>query len=126
MSAHAALWDNFDFNATPLAPPGTKARVHLKPHQRKSFGAHGIDGWYVGPSRNYYRCYKCWIRKTGGTRDADTVEFFPQQIPFPKVSPDDYLHQAATDIHHILQNAPKNFPHLSYHWPFQEQKCLST
>jgi hypothetical protein len=37
LSAHAYLFGNFDFNETPLAPPGTKVVVHLKPDQRASW-----------------------------------------------------------------------------------------
>jgi hypothetical protein len=37
LSAYAYLHGNFDFNKTPLAPPGTKVIVHLKPDQRASW-----------------------------------------------------------------------------------------
>ena len=67
----------FNFNATPLDPLGTKVLVHLKPEQRTSFVAHGIDAWYVRPSLNYYRCYNCWMPETSGTRDTYNVDLFP-------------------------------------------------
>ena len=73
LSAHSELWVIFYFNATPFSPPGTKVLVHLKTYQRKSVGTHEIDEWYIGPSWNHYRCYKCWMPETGGTRYADTV-----------------------------------------------------
>ena len=31
LSAYAYLYSNFNFNSTPLAPPGTKVVVHIKP-----------------------------------------------------------------------------------------------
>ena len=31
ISAYTYLFGNFDFNKTPLAPPGSKVLVHLKP-----------------------------------------------------------------------------------------------
>ena len=40
---------NFDFNKTPLAPPGTKFIVHKKPNRSHTWGQHGIQGWYIGP-----------------------------------------------------------------------------
>ena len=41
LSAYAYLNGNFDFNKTPLAPPGTKVVIHLKPDQRASWSYHG-------------------------------------------------------------------------------------
>ena len=34
----------FDFNKTPLAPPGTKMVFHSKPDQRASWAFHGVEG----------------------------------------------------------------------------------
>jgi hypothetical protein len=76
LSAYAYLHGNFDFNKTPLAPMGTKVLVHLKPDQRPSWAYHGIEGWYVGPSMEHYRCVKCYITSSGRERDVDTLEFF--------------------------------------------------
>jgi hypothetical protein len=36
-------------------------------------------------------------------RDVLTVHFFPEKIPFPKVTSADYLHQTAKDMLHLLQ-----------------------
>ena len=36
LSAYAYLFGNFDFNKTPLAPPGSKVIIHIKPLQRLS------------------------------------------------------------------------------------------
>ena len=38
LSAHAQLHGQFDFNATPFAPPGKKVIVHQKPKTRKKLG----------------------------------------------------------------------------------------
>ena len=38
LSAYAALLGNFDFNATPMAPPGTQVVVHEKSTNRKKLG----------------------------------------------------------------------------------------
>jgi hypothetical protein len=34
LSAYAQLHGSFDFNRTPLAPPGTKVVIHVKPDKR--------------------------------------------------------------------------------------------
>jgi len=75
LSAHAYLFGNFNFNATPLAPLGTKDIAHIKPSQRGSWSYHGEEAWYVGPSMDHYRCVTCFFPSTRAVRDLDTVEF---------------------------------------------------
>ena len=103
MSAHAYLFGEFDFKATPLAPPGTKVLVHKKTMNRTSWGPHGVKGWYMGPAMSHYRCIKCFLPETRTEVITDTVTFFPSNIPFPKVNTEDFLKQAATDILHLLK-----------------------
>jgi len=100
LSVYAQLKGHFDFNATPMAPPGTKVIIHDKPKHRASWALHGTDGFYIGPSLHHYRCVKCFIPST--KRDADTVRFIPEQTPIPSITIEDHLRQAATDIVTIL------------------------
>ena len=106
LSSHAYLFGTFDFNRCPMAPPGTKVVVHSKPDKRASWDTHGIEGWYVGPSLEHYRCVKCYMPLTSAERDSDTVAFFPHSIPFPAVTTDDFLRQSITDIVSLLKNSP--------------------
>ena len=117
LSAYAALLVNFDFNATPLAPPGTRVLVHEKSYNRKSWAGHGTQGWYIGPALEHYRCFRCYMPETHSERNVDTVEFFPVTTPFPKVATEDYLRQAAKDILDILQEPQKIIPSLQYGSP---------
>jgi hypothetical protein len=114
LSTHACLFGNFDFNKTPLAPPGTKVVVHLKPHQRASWACHGEEGWHVSPSMEHDRCVKCYLPTTSRERDVDASQFFPKKIPFPKTSTEDYLKQAASDILAVLQKPPTTLPYLAH------------
>jgi hypothetical protein len=84
MSAYAQLNGHFDFNRTPLAPPGTRVIAHKKPDQRASWEPHGLDGYYMGPALDHYRCYQVHITKRKGTRIVDTVEFFPATLLMPR------------------------------------------
>jgi hypothetical protein len=68
MSAYAQLNGHFDFNRTPLASPGTRIIAHEKSYQRASWDPHGVDGYYLGPALDHYRCYQVHITKTKGTR----------------------------------------------------------
>jgi hypothetical protein len=106
LSSYAYLFGNFDFNTTPLAPPGTRVQVQIKTGQRGSWSYHSEDGWYVGRSPDHYRCVSCYIPSTHRVRHADTVQFFPTVIPFPAVTLEDFLRQATSDILAILQNPP--------------------
>ena len=103
LSAHASLFGNFDYNRTPLAPPGTKIVAHTSSESRTPYGEHGKVGWYIGPSLEHYRCWKCYFEDTMAERDVLKVDFFPQKIPFPTFTRDDYLKQTAEDMLHLLQ-----------------------
>ena len=91
LSSYAASVGAYNTNTTHLLSPGTKVVIHLKPSQRGTFEPHGIDRWYVKPAMEHYSCYKVWIPETGGIPHSDTVEFFPQQIPFPNITTVHYL-----------------------------------
>ena len=119
ISAYAYLFGQFDFNATPLAPPGTRVIAHEKPQQRGTWDPHGVNGWYVGPALEHYRCITCYIPSTGKERVVDTVQWFPHVVPIPAASTDDYLRQAVADIIALL-NTRQQHPTLAIN-PTTEQ-----
>ena len=96
--AHEQLHGIHDFNAAPLAPPGTKCIAHEKSSQCGTWAPHGQHGWYVGAAPEHYRCYQIYIPKPQGTRICDTVEFFPTHCKMPKVSAHDADIYAANDL----------------------------
>ena len=49
LSAYAQLEGAFNFNRTPLVPPGVKTLVYETPSQRGSWSPDGVEGWYIGP-----------------------------------------------------------------------------
>ena len=75
LSAYAQLEGIFDFNKTPLAPPGTHVIIHEKPAQHQTWAPHGIDGWYVGPALHHYQCHCIWIPSTQSEHIADGHQF---------------------------------------------------
>ena len=101
--AWAYLFGQFNYNATPLAPPGIKGIVHVKPHKRASWDPHGVLSYYTGLALNHYRCYTCYISKTKSKRVTDTISYLPSTIPIPDFTPRDHLQQALDDIVAILQ-----------------------
>jgi hypothetical protein len=84
LSAATQIYGQYDFNRSPMAPPGTRIIAHETPSRRNTW-ANGLDGWYIGPSLEHYRCYTVYITKTRGKRIVETVDFFPEKftLPFP-------------------------------------------
>ena len=79
LSAHAQLHGQFDFNATPFAPPGTKVIVHQNPTNRENWAPQGKDGWCIDRAKDHYRCYDIYVPETRAIIQPDTVKFFPAQ-----------------------------------------------
>jgi hypothetical protein len=104
LSAYAALHGTFDFNKTPIAPPGTKVLIHEKPDNRLSWAPRGTDTWYIGPAMEHYQCVNCYMPDTHSTRIADTVQYFPHQVPIPTHTTEDLIRDAVSDIIATLNN----------------------
>jgi hypothetical protein len=94
--AHAQLKGLFDYNATPLAPPGTRVIVHEKPDKRGSRAPHGKNGWYVGPTMEHDRAHHLYCSTNGHERISDIVDFFPNNAKY--------------------RAFPMQTPQLSQHW----------
>ena len=84
-----ALEGAFDYNKTPLAPPGTKVVIHEKPDKRALWAAHGVNGWYLGPAVEHYRFYRVYDNNTRAERNADTVKFSLQHTKVPSIAAND-------------------------------------
>ena len=111
LSAWAQLFGNFDFNRTPLGPPGMRVIVHEKPDKRSSWSPHGVDGWYVGPALDSYRCYNVWICDTRSIRICDTLSWFPtKKVSMPIASSNDLIFADVQDILEALRNPTPGSP----------------
>jgi len=110
LSAWAQLFGTFDFNRTPLAPPGIRVIAHEKPADRTTWSPHGDDGWYVGPALESYRCFTIWMWTTRRERICDTVSWFPTKVTMPLASSTDLVMAGIKDIVHALQNPTANSP----------------
>ena len=115
LSSHAFLFGVHDFNKHPLAPFGTKVMIHNKSNHRGSWEYRATEGWYVGPSTEHYRCFKCYKPLTKEVVISDTVQLIEENIPLPVAKLDDYLRQAVDDILSILkQPQATTLPFLQY------------
>ena len=104
LSAEAQLNGAFDYNTTPLAPPGTQVVVYENPENRRTWSPHGVDGWYLGSAPEHYRCHTVYVTKTRMERIARTVEFFPHDIDMPTTSSADNAAEAARMLAEALHN----------------------
>jgi hypothetical protein len=104
LSAFAQIAGSFDFNCNPLGPPGTFVLAHEKPINRTTWSPHALEGWYVGPALDSYRCYRVWIIETRDTRIIDTLEWFPKHVPMPASGSNDRILAALKDILHALRH----------------------
>eukprot|EP00957_Ditylum_brightwellii_P147740 11250839-Ditylum_brightwellii.AAC.1 len=43
LSAQEAMHGTFHFKVTPMAPPGTRCYINIKPHKQASWGFHAED-----------------------------------------------------------------------------------
>ena len=110
LSAYAQIHGHFDFNRTPLAPPGIRVLVHIKPHERTTWSPHGADGWYTGPALESYRCYTVWMWDTRATRLCDTLTWFPTKTTMPLANSNDLILAGIADIVRALQNPSSGSP----------------
>jgi hypothetical protein len=60
--------------------------AHEEPQQRAIWDPHAVDGWYLGPAPDHYRCYRVHINKTKANRIVDTVELFPAKVNMPRTA----------------------------------------
>ena len=98
LSAWEQIEGRYNFNATPIAPPGTKCLVHVKNEQRKTWDPHALEAWYPGHAPKSYRCFTTYIPSTGGTRITNTLTWLPSKCTMPVATPADLIRAAAEDM----------------------------
>jgi hypothetical protein len=86
-STHEVLKWAYDWNRYPLAPLGCKAVVYKDGDTRGSWASRGVDGWYLGPSKDHYRCDIYYIPETRGYRISGSTDLFPQHCQLPDMTP---------------------------------------
>ena len=86
-SAHEVLYGPYNWNRYPLAPLGCKAVVYEDGDTRGSWESRGVDGGYLGPSKDHYRCDVYYIPETRGYRVSGSTELLPQHCQLPDMTP---------------------------------------
>ena len=110
LSTWAQINGTFDFNRTPLTPPGIRVLVHSRPTKQTSWSPHALDGWYTGPALDSYRCYKVWIWETRGERICETISWLPTKVTMPLASSTNLIVAGIQDIVRALHNPTAGSP----------------
>jgi hypothetical protein len=79
----------YNFLAHPIAPCGTLVVVHDP--QRATWDPYGQVGFYLGPSLDHYRSYRCLISATNSIRVSDSIILYPAPLVVPGTSRLDQL-----------------------------------
>ena len=103
LSAYAQVHGAFNFNHTPIAPPGTRVLVRGKPSIQETWATHAVNGCYRSPALYYYQCYHMWICETASVRTTDTLSWFPTKVTMPVASPLERATAATQDLISALQ-----------------------
>jgi hypothetical protein len=96
--AYEALNGPYDWNRYPLAPLGCKAIVYEDGYTRGSWASRGIDGWYLGPSKDHYRCALYYIPKTRAYCISGSTELFPQHFQLPNLTADQHFRELMDEL----------------------------
>lgn len=107
LSTYSCLKGNFNFNATPLFPPGARLLSYTRPGAKNTWALNGEEGWYVGPAMEYYQNVSVYSPKTASFRQVDTVVFVPTRIPIPQFTLKDHLREAGANIVELLEKLSK-------------------
>jgi hypothetical protein len=105
ISAWQRVCGPWDFRARPIAPMGTPVLVFESREERKSWDPHGKEGWYLGPAKEHYRCYRVLVQETGGVRVTDTLSWHPSRLLLPQETVWDRLSDAIQQLASVMREA---------------------
>ena len=112
ISASTHIIEEFNYNCTPLEPPGKIMVIHNRKNNRASWAPHGEYSWYIGPSTEHYRFHKSYTPKTRPARISDTVKFSPKKFNMTKIYSTHATIHAAQDLIYALHNPAHSSPLL--------------
>jgi len=107
--AYAQIQGHFNFNRTPMAPPGCEMIAFQPPAQRPSWGFDGYKAWYTRPALNHYWCVQAINATTGRETTVETLQFLPHNFTSPVLTPPQLATIAAQQLIDAL-NANTNSP----------------
>ena len=104
LSAWAQIYGHFDYNRTPLAPPGIRVFAHESCDKRGKWDPKAVEGYYVGPAMDSYRCFRVWVKDTQKVRICERVTWFPANLHMPIATPAEIVSNAISALRLALQD----------------------
>jgi len=77
ISAWQQLHGAYDYDAHPIGPLGCRVLCYTDASTRPSFVARGIEGFYIGHSKETYRAFQVYIPSTRSIRVTTTLSWHP-------------------------------------------------
>ncbi len=71
------------------------------------WASRGIDGWYLGPSKDHYRCALYYIPETRAYCISGSTELFLQHCQLPNMSADQHFRALTNELAHETATANK-------------------
>ena len=65
--------------------------MHKKTEDRGTYVPNGDNGWTISQLPEQCHRVQCFIPKTRGERDTDTLQFSPLEGPFSKIKINEFL-----------------------------------
>ena len=109
-SVYETLSGLYNWNRYTLAPLSCKVVVYKDGNTRGLWASRGVDGWYLGPSMDHYRCNIYCIPETRAYRTSGSTELFPQHCQFPDMTSHQHLRALTnelTDLAPLTNEMPK-------------------
>ncbi len=107
ISAYEALNGPYGWNRYPLASLGCKAIVYKDGDTRGSWASWGKDGWYLGPSKDHYKCALYYIPEIRAYCISGSTELFMQHCQLPNLSADQHFCALTNELAHETATANK-------------------
>ena len=104
---HQMYGHKYDWNAHPLAPPGTKAVIYESTDTRTSWGNRGLDAWYCGPAMDHYRNSRFYVPATKSYRTSGSFDLFPQHCILPTFTPEQHVQEVHRELFESVQMLSK-------------------
>ena len=103
LSGYAQLHGGFNYNSTPLSPPGKQVIIHEKLTVGVNLASQGVKGWYLDPSMNHYQCHHIYATKKKENENQIVLNF-----PYIILHSPTILSQKMSSSAHELAHALKN------------------
>ena len=104
---HQLHGHKYNWNAFPMAPPGTRAVVYESPTTRTLWGPRGTNAWYCGPALDHYRNCRFYVPETRAYRISASFDLFPQHCVLPQCTPEQHATEVFKELHEAIQSLKK-------------------